>query len=150
MSSSKNSLFLIVASFSRRLGHNYAKRDCKRKMKNGIDWISGVELYLLDIYLMFLSREIDIKLCQNYTKTYICKIYVRIMWPKLPPMAVQYTGHVIQYSLSQFYTVKGSNSNIRSFHFLNSGSLEITCKVHLREPNLVNITNCNRREQNIV
>ena len=24
------------------------------------------------IYLMFLSREIDVKLCQNYTKTYIC------------------------------------------------------------------------------
>ena len=23
---------------------------------------------------MFLSREIDIKLCQNYTKTFICKI----------------------------------------------------------------------------
>ena len=25
---------------------------------------------------MFLSREIGIKLCQSYTKTYICKIYV--------------------------------------------------------------------------
>ena len=27
------------------------------------------ERYLSDIYLMFLTREIDIKLCQNYTKT---------------------------------------------------------------------------------
>ena len=30
--------------------------------------------------MMFLSREIDIKLCQNYTKTYICKIFVRITY----------------------------------------------------------------------
>ena len=27
-----------------------------------------------DIYLTFLSREIDIKLCQNYTKIYIYEI----------------------------------------------------------------------------
>ena len=27
---------------------------------------------------MFLSREIDIKLCQNYTKTYQCKILCKI------------------------------------------------------------------------
>ena len=27
---------------------------------------------------MFLSREIDIKLCQNYTKTYLCKILYKI------------------------------------------------------------------------
>jgi len=33
---------------------------------------------------MVLSREIDIKLCQNYTKTYVSKIYVRITWPELP------------------------------------------------------------------
>ena len=46
--------------------------------------------------MMFLSREIDIKLCQNYSKTYICKIYVRITRPELPPMTVQYTGHMIQ------------------------------------------------------
>ena len=31
-----------------------------------------------DIYLMFLSREIDIKRCQNYTKTYIYKILYKI------------------------------------------------------------------------
>ena len=45
---------------------------------------------------MFQSREIDIKLCHNYTKTYICWIYVPITWPELPPIAVQYIGHVIQ------------------------------------------------------
>ena len=47
---------------------------------------------------MFLSREIDVKLCQNYTKTYVCKIFIRISitWPELLPMTVQYTGHVIQ------------------------------------------------------
>ena len=28
--------------------------------------------------MMFLSREIDIKLCQNYTKTGICKILYKI------------------------------------------------------------------------
>ena len=27
---------------------------------------------------MFLSREVDIKLCQNYTETYICKILYKI------------------------------------------------------------------------
>ena len=43
-----------------------------------------------------LSLEIGIKLCQNYTKTYICKIYVRLTRPELPPMAVTYTCHVIQ------------------------------------------------------
>ena len=45
---------------------------------------------------MFLSQEIDIKLCQNHTKTYVFKIYVRITQPELPPMTVQYTDHVIQ------------------------------------------------------
>ena len=39
--------------------------------------IPGVERYLYDFYLMFLSREID-------------KIN------RIPPMVVQYTGHVIQ------------------------------------------------------
>ena len=46
-------------------------------MKGGIGYnlrISGFELYLQDIYLLILSREIDIKLCQNYTKTGICQI----------------------------------------------------------------------------
>ena len=40
-------------------------------MKEGVDRnlsISGVERFLLDIYLMFLFREIDIKLCQIFTK----------------------------------------------------------------------------------
>ena len=44
---------------------------------------------------MFLSWDLDIKLCQNYTKKFIFKLYVRITWPELRPMAVQYTGHVI-------------------------------------------------------
>ena len=46
-------------------------------MKGGIGWnlrISGVERYLYDIYLMFLSWEIDIKLCQSYTKIKSCII----------------------------------------------------------------------------
>ena len=36
---------------------------------------------------MFLSREIDIKLCKIYTK-------IHIFAAELPPMRVQYTGHV--------------------------------------------------------
>ena len=36
--------------------------------------ISGVERYISDIYLMFLSREIDIKLCQIYMKIQIYAI----------------------------------------------------------------------------
>ena len=43
-------------------------------MTGGIWWnlrSSCLERYILDIHLMFLSREIDIKLCQNYTKTYM-------------------------------------------------------------------------------
>ena len=46
-------------------------------MKWGIWWhmrISGVKRYIEDIYLMFLSREIDITLCQNYTKMFIYQI----------------------------------------------------------------------------
>ena len=61
-------------------------------MTGGIGWnlrISGVERYKYNIYLMFLSQEIDIKLCQNYTKTHIC-----IMSPVLSPMAVQYYCHM--------------------------------------------------------
>ena len=49
------------------------------------------------IPIKHLSREIDIKLCQNYyTETYICKILVRIKWPEIPPMAVQFDVHGIQ------------------------------------------------------
>ena len=36
--------------------------------------ISCVERYIKDIYLMFLSRESDIKLCQNYTKIHVFTI----------------------------------------------------------------------------
>ena len=37
----------------------------------GVDWD-------LSIYLMFLSQKIDVKLGQNYTKTYKCKILCKI------------------------------------------------------------------------
>ena len=40
--------------------------------------ISGFERYLAVRHLMFLSREIDIKLCQNYTKKDICQILYKI------------------------------------------------------------------------
>ena len=36
---------------------------------------------------MFLSREIDVKMCQIYTKIHIDVV-------ELPPIRVQYTGHV--------------------------------------------------------
>ena len=48
-------------------------RDCKGKMKRVIGWnlrISGVELYIRDIYLMFLSREID-KYCVKFIRKFI-------------------------------------------------------------------------------
>ena len=50
-------------------------------MKWDLDWNlrnSGVDWDLYEFYLIFLSREIDIKLCQNYTKMYICKILYKI------------------------------------------------------------------------
>ena len=49
-------------------------------MKGGIGWnlrISGVKRYIWDIHLMFLSREIDKKLYQNYTKIHIYTILYR-------------------------------------------------------------------------
>ena len=48
-------------------------------MKGRIWWnlrISGVERYT---YLMFLFREIDKKLCKNYTKTDICQIFIKVV-----------------------------------------------------------------------
>ena len=54
------------------------KGTVKEKWKGGgIGWnlrISGVERTILDIYLMFPSPEIDIKLCTNYTKIHIYTI----------------------------------------------------------------------------
>ena len=53
------------------------KETVKDKMKGDIEWnlrISGIEQYILDIYLMFLSKKIDIKLCQTYTKIHIYAI----------------------------------------------------------------------------
>ena len=32
---------------------------------------------LFEFYLMFLSREIDIKLCQRYTKTHIWEMWFK-------------------------------------------------------------------------
>ena len=43
-------------------------------MKNEIEW----RYRLKPQNLRSLSREIDIKLCQNYTKTYLCKILYKI------------------------------------------------------------------------
>ena len=48
------------------------QRECKGKMKGGIGWnpsILGVDRNPWEFYLMFLSREIGIKLCQMYSKT---------------------------------------------------------------------------------
>ena len=50
-------------------------RDCKGKLKGGIGWnlrISGVDwaTHKSSIWC-FCLREIDIKLCQNYAKTYV-------------------------------------------------------------------------------
>ena len=51
-----------------------------RVHKRGIDLnLSISEVDCEEFYLMFLSREIDIKLSQNYTKTYICKIWYKIL-----------------------------------------------------------------------
>ena len=41
-------------------------------------WTSGVDRDLYKFYLMFLSSEIDIKLCQIYTKIYIFDICIKI------------------------------------------------------------------------
>ena len=56
--------------------------DCKGKMKGGIGWslrTSGVDRDMKEFYLMFLSREIDIKLCQNNTKTFVYKVWYKIL-----------------------------------------------------------------------
>ena len=55
--------------------HKYAI--CKGNMKGGNGWnlsILGVDRDSWEFYLMFMSREINIKLCQIYTKIYIYKI----------------------------------------------------------------------------
>ena len=53
------------------------QKDCKGKMKGDIGW--SIITLALDrdpwkLYLMFLSREINWKLCQIYTKVYVFKI----------------------------------------------------------------------------
>ena len=57
-------------------------------MKGGIGWnlsILGVDWDPLKFNLMFLSQEIDIKLCQIYTKIYIYKI-----WKQQYPRGIYY------------------------------------------------------------
>ena len=59
-------------------------------MKGGIGWkilILALDRDPWKLYLMFLSREIDIKLGQIHTK-------IHIYAAELPQMRVQYTGHV--------------------------------------------------------
>ena len=51
------------------------KGTVKEKLKGVWGKITGVERYIKDIYLMFLSQEIDIKLCQNNTKIYMYEIW---------------------------------------------------------------------------
>ena len=48
---------------------------------------------------MFLSQEIDIKLCQICTK-------IHIYTAELPPLRVQYTGHVSMYVSHDKYTAQ--------------------------------------------
>ena len=55
----------------------YLKGLHKGKIKGGLGWnlsILGVDRDPWEFYLMILSREIDVKLCQMYMKIYICKI----------------------------------------------------------------------------
>ena len=86
---------------------NYYATNLKMTISHRNLRISGVERYIRDMYLMFLSREIDIKQYQIYTKIHVYAILfgnsrlkqiifskVRITSPEFPPMAVQYTGHV--------------------------------------------------------
>jgi len=50
-------------------------------MKGGIGWnlsMYGVDRGPWEFYLIFLSREIDIKLCKIYTKIYIYKMLYKI------------------------------------------------------------------------
>ena len=69
-----NLLSFIVPIFP---WQNFHLRGCKGKMKWCIGWnlsILGVDRDPWEFYLMFLSREIYIKLCQIYTKIHIYTI----------------------------------------------------------------------------
>ena len=75
-------------------------------MKGGIDWslrISGVERYIIiqDICLLILSREIDKKLCQNFTKTYIYQIVYKIR--KIVEYGLFNTTNLIQNLIYTFW-----------------------------------------------
>ena len=61
------------------------KRDCKGKMKGGIEWkliTLALDRDPWKLYLIFLSREIDIQLCQIYTKINIYTILYKSRWFK--------------------------------------------------------------------
>ena len=74
-------LFLFIFS-NIKIFYFSTWRDYKGKMKGiyiGLNlWTSGVDRDLYKFYLMFLSSEIDIKLCQIYTKIYIFDICIKI------------------------------------------------------------------------
>ena len=67
----------IIPAFRANTSYNtFHERDGKGKIKGGIGWnliILGVNRDPWEFYLMFLSRENDIK-HKIYTKIYICKI----------------------------------------------------------------------------
>ena len=67
-----------LPSGSFKITRTLPKKGCKGKMKGGIGWnlsILGVDRDPEEFYLMFMSREIDIKLFKIYTKIYIYKIW---------------------------------------------------------------------------
>ena len=64
---------------------------------------------------MFMSREIDIKLCQNYTKSYVQS---SITSPKLPPIAVRYRCHVIHVTSISYDDFNKSKKRIHFSLFL--------------------------------
>ena len=69
-------IWYILISFSKSI-RKWPERDCKGKIKGGICWkLITLALYRdpWKLYLMFLFREIDIQLCQIYTKINIYTI----------------------------------------------------------------------------
>ena len=69
--------YIFVNNCDYKISFIFLKETVKEKWKGVIGWnlrISGVEWYIKDFYPMFLSQEIDIKLCQIYTKIHIYAI----------------------------------------------------------------------------
>ena len=66
-------------------------------MKGGIDWnLRSWTIPTGHLSDVPLSRNWHKTVSKFYQNVFICKIWVRIIWSELPPMAVQYIGHVIQ------------------------------------------------------